>query len=117
MVHSYEITTDPAWHDRPQPGKSMSFHYWLYMNRKRFGWNTIQDDKFVIAGRDGDSASSDGGMMIHLKPATLGNFMVDTPGEPERLQKFLRVAAKYGWTAGQFFTLVPEPSVAGVKPM
>jgi hypothetical protein len=116
VVHSYEITGDHAWESRPQPGKALSFHYWLHMNRQRFGWDHIDDDKFVIAGRDGDSASSDGGMMILLKPPAIGNFMVDTPGEPERLEKFFKVAAKYGWTKGQFFTLVQEPSQRGATP-
>ncbi len=113
--HSYELF-DEDWVSRPQPGKPLSFHYWVHTNRGRWGWDHIDDQRIVIAGRDGDSASADGGMMILMAPAALGNFMVDTPGEPERLQKFYSVAAKYGWTRGQFFTLVPSPSKLGARP-
>ena len=59
--HSYEILD---WPDKPQPGKILSLHYLLRTSLKRFSWDHIAFDKFVIAGRDGDSASSDGGMMI-----------------------------------------------------
>ncbi|MBI4534042.1 MAG: hypothetical protein HY711_08835 [Candidatus Melainabacteria bacterium] len=55
-------------------------------------------------------------MMIFLPPAAIGNFMVDTPGEPERVERFYAVAAKYGWTRGQFFTLAQSPSQSGRKP-
>jgi hypothetical protein len=113
--HSYEVFED-AWHARPQPGKALSFHYWLHVNRARFGWTGIDERKFTIAGRDGDSASTDGGMMIFLPPAAIGNFMVDTPGEPDRIAKFYSVAAKYGWTRGQYFTLVQDPSPSGRVP-
>jgi hypothetical protein len=113
--HSYEVF-DEDWAVRPQPGKPLSFHYFLHANRERWGWTEANDSKFVIAGRDGDSASADGGMMILLPPAAIGNFMVDTPGEPDRLAKFYRLAAKYGWTRGQFITLTHEPSKLGRKP-
>jgi hypothetical protein len=113
--HSYEVF-DEDWVTRPQPGKALSFHYWIHTNRSRWGWQGLDDRKIVIAGRDGDSASSDGGMMILLPPAAIGNFMIDTPGEPERLQKFYSVAAKYGWTRGQFFTLIQSPSQSGRFP-
>jgi hypothetical protein len=116
VVHTYEIMNDPKWEERPQPGKALSFHYWLHMNRRRFGWNEVDEDKYVIIGRDGDSAASDGGMMILMNmPATLGNFMVDTPGEPGRIEKFYHVAAKYGFTKGQFITLKQKHSRSGAK--
>jgi hypothetical protein len=113
--HSYEVF-DKEWEVRPQPGKALSFHYWAHANRARFGWKSLDDRKIIIAGRDGDSASSDGGMMIYLPPAALGNFMVDTPGEPDRIKKFYPVAAKYGWTRGQFFTLIQAASQSGAIP-
>lgn len=108
--HSYEIMDDD-WTQRPQGGKPLSFHYWVHVNRARFGWNRIDDRKLVYAGRDGDSASADGGMMILLKSPVIGNFMVDTPGEPQRLAAFLKIASKYGWTPGQFITLAQEEQV------
>jgi hypothetical protein len=113
--HTYEVF-DKEWEERPQPGKALSFHYWLWMNRKRFGWENIDERNIVIAGRDGDSASSDGGMMILMQPAAIGNFMIDTPGEPGRIQKFYKVATKYGWSRGSFFTLVQSPSAQGRLP-
>jgi hypothetical protein len=113
--HSYEVF-DEDWETRPQPGKPLSFHYWAHVNRGRWGWKHLDDRKIVIAGRDGDSASADGGMMILLPPPAIGNFMVDTPGEPTRIQKFHVLAAKYGWTRGQFFTLVQLPAPAGNYP-
>lgn len=113
--HSYE-QFDKFWSDKPQPGKQFSFHYWLHANRARFGWTRISEQNFVIAGRDGDSASADGGMMILGQTVALGNFMVDTPDEPKRLQKFMAVADKYGWTPGQFFTLKQAPSECGNLP-
>ncbi len=113
--HSYEVFGDD-WQTRPQPGKPLSFHYWLHTNRSRFGWTAITDDKTVIAGRDGDSAGTDGGMMILLKAPAIGNFMINTPGEPDRIKKFYSVAAKYGWTRGQFFTLDQQPSQSGRFP-
>ncbi len=114
--HSYDVT-DESWLQRPQPGKPMSFHYWMYMNRARWGWQHLDEDKIVIAGRDGDSAANDGGMMILLPiPAAIGNFMVDTPGEPARIEKFYKLAAKYGWTRGKFFTLIQQPSLTGSIP-
>jgi hypothetical protein len=45
-----------------------------------------------------------------------GNFMIDTPGEPKRLERFQALARKYGWTKGQFVTLVPRPSASGAMP-
>ncbi len=42
--------------------------------------------------------------------AAIGNFMIDTPHEPNRVLKFYDLARKYGWTPGQFFTLVQDPS-------
>lgn len=114
--HSYEVF-DEDWSVRPQPGKPLSFHYWLHTNRARWGWVEADDSRVVIAGRDGDSASADGGMMM-LMPyqASIGNFMVDTPGEPDRLAKFLVLASKYGSTRGQFITLVQKASAQGRKP-
>lgn len=76
--HSYEMFNDD-WSNRPQPGKPLSFHFWLHKNRSRWGWTRINEQNFVIAGRDGDSASADGGMMILGQTAAIGNFMVDTP--------------------------------------
>lgn len=113
--HSYEVFAE-EWASRPQPGKPLSFHYWIYMNRQRWGWDHLDEHQIVIAGRDGDSASSDGGMMIFLPTPAIGNFMIDTPGEPGRLKKFQSVTSKYGWTKGQFFTLVQSPSRNGWKP-
>ncbi len=113
--HSYEVGGE-EWHSKPQPGKPLSFHYWLHVNRARFGWSRIDERKFVIAGRDGDSASTDGGMMILMHPCAIGNFMINTPGEPARLEKFLAVASKYGWTVGQFITLDHRPSKTGYRP-
>ena len=72
--------------------------------------------KIVIAGSDGDSAAADGGMMIFLPQAALGHFMVNTPGKPERIEKFYRVAARYGWAPGQFFTLEQSPAEQGNMP-
>jgi hypothetical protein len=114
--HTYEVM-GAEWHARPQPGKALSFHYWLHANRARWGWNRIDERRFVIAGRDGDSASTDGGMMM-LMPASaaIGNFMVNTPGEPKRIAQFYTVASKYGWTTGQFITLHQSPSTSGFKP-
>jgi hypothetical protein len=113
--HAYELF-DKKWNDRPQPGKPLSFHFWVHTNRARWGWDHIDDQKIVIAGRDGDSASADGGMMILLPPAEIGNFMIDTPGERDRITAFYKLAAKYGWTRGQFFTLKQKPSESGALP-
>lgn len=113
--HSYEVFAE-EWSARPQPGKPLSFHYWIHTNRRRWGWDHLDEHQIVIAGRDGDSASSDGGMMIFLPTPAIGNFMIDTPGEPERLKKFQSVVSKYGWTKGQFFTLVQRASTLGWKP-
>ncbi|MBY0359560.1 MAG: HAD family hydrolase [Candidatus Obscuribacterales bacterium] len=113
--HSYEVFGE-EWQNRPQPGKHLSFHHWVHTNHKRWNWPHISSDRVVIAGRDGDSASADGGMMILLPPPAIGNFMIDTPGEPQRLQKFYQIAAKYGWTRGQFFTLVQSASELGSTP-
>ena len=114
--HSYEVF-DEDWNFRPQPGKPLSFHYWMHMNRQRWGWKDLDEDKIVIAGRDGDSASADGGMMIMLPiPAAIGNFMIDTPGEPGRIEKFYKLAAKYGWSRGKFITLIQAPSRTGCIP-
>jgi hypothetical protein len=44
--------------------------------------------------------------MILMHPCAIGNFMINTPGEPARLEKFLAVASKYGWTVGR---LSPRP--------
>lgn len=113
--HSYELF-DKFWSDKPQPGKQFSFHYWLHKNCSRWGWSRINEQNFVIAGRDGDSASADGGMMILGQTVAIGNFMVDTPNEPKRLAKFQAVADKYGWTPGQFITLEQSPSLCGNMP-
>jgi len=114
-LYSYELF-DEEWSDRPQPGKPLSFHYWAHVNRKRLGLPHLSDEQIVVAGRDGDSASADGGMMILLSPPAIGNFMVDTPGEPGRLKKFFELAARYGWTRGQFFTLRQLASKSGAVP-
>lgn len=113
--HTYEVY-GKDWAVRPQPGKFLSFHYWLHMNRKRFGWNRIIDSKTVIAGRDGDSGSTDGGMMIFMAPCAIGNFMVNTPGEPGRIERFYKLVDKYGGTPGQYFTLNHQPSKTGALP-
>jgi len=113
--HSYEVFGDD-WMVRPQPGKNLSFHYWLHRERRRFFANRINEDGFVIVGRDGDSGSTDGGMMIHGHPATIGNFMVDVPDEPGRVLKFQQMMDKYGWTCGNCITLVPEKSKTGFLP-
>jgi len=113
--HAYEIFAED-WAERPQPGKPLSFHYWIYINRARWGWENLDEHLILIAGRDGDSASSDGGMMIFLPTPAIGNFMIDTPGEPKRLEKFQAVTSKYGWTRGQFFTLVQQQSKLGAQP-
>lgn len=114
--HAYEIF-DHVWGGRPQPGKPLSVHYYMNSNKERWHWNGLDEERIVLAGRDGDSASSDGGMMILMnKPAAIGNFMVDTPNEPGRLKRFLEVAKKYGWTLGQFFTLVPKAPEKGPIP-
>jgi len=113
--HSYDVG-GADWHSKPQPGKPLSFHYWLHANRARWGWDRIDERKFIIAGRDGDSASTDGGMMILMQTAAIGNFMINTPGEPNRIQQFYAVASKYGWTTGQFVTLHQLPSQSGFKP-
>lgn len=107
--HTYEVTGSD-WNARPQPGKPLSFHYWLHEK-----WD-IDESKFVIAGRDGDSAGTDGGMMILMQTAAIGNFMINTPGEPKRIKAFYALAAKYGWTKGQFITLNQLPSKLGFKP-
>jgi hypothetical protein len=114
--HTYEVNLKD-WNVRPQPGKPLGFHYWLHNSRGRWGWDNIDERKFVIGGRDGDSASSDGGMMI-LMPSTaaIGNFMVNTPGEKGRITKFYALAAKYGWTKGQFITLNQKAGKLGFKP-
>lgn len=113
--HSYELF-DGFWSDKPQPGKQFSFHFWLHKNRSRWGWARINEQRFAVAGRDGDSASADGGMMILGQTVAIGNFMVDTPNEPKRLAKFQALADKYGWTAGQFITLEQRPSKCGNLP-
>jgi len=115
VIHSYELV-DEDWEDRPQPGKVLNFHWFLHINGHRWGWLESDDDKFVIAGRDGDSASADGGMMIFLPPVAIGNFIVNTPGEPDRAEKFYRLVAKYSWTRGQFFTLEHQVSKRGFQP-
>ncbi|MBU6451057.1 MAG: hypothetical protein KGS72_04710 [Cyanobacteria bacterium REEB67] len=113
--HTYEVSGGD-WHTKPQPGKPLSFHYWLHVNRARWGWKRLDERQFVIAGRDGDSAATDGGMMILMQSAAIGNFMVNTPGEPKRIEQFYQVASKYGWTTGQFITLDQEPSKLGLRP-
>lgn len=113
--HSYEVFAE-EWASRPQPGKPLSFHYWMHVNRGRWGWEDLDEEQIVIAGRDGDSASSDGGMMIFLPTPAIGNFMIDTPGEPERLKKFQSVASKYGWSKGRYFTVAHSASSRGWKP-
>ncbi len=113
--HTYEVFGGD-WMERPQPGKTLSFHYWLHANRRRFGWHRINEDRFTIGGRDGDSGSTDGGMMILGHAAAIGNFMVNTPDEPKRLEKFQQIADKYGWTCGNFITLDQEHSKTGFLP-
>lgn len=108
--HSYEIFTAPWATQYPQPGKILAFHYWLNENKERWGWPRIDSDKIVFVGAYGDSASADGGMMI-FNPFRLaiGNFMVDTPHEPDRIQKFHEMAQRYGWDLGRFVTLTHDP--------
>lgn len=113
--HSYEVF-GAEWAKRPQPGKHLFFHYWVYSNRARWGWDQLNEEQIVIGGRDGDSASADGGMMILLPSPAIGNFMVDTPNEPNRVDAFYAVASKYGWTRGQFIRLVQSPSKTGARP-
>jgi hypothetical protein len=114
--HSYEVF-DEDWTQRPQPGKPLSFHYWLRANMKRWGWKSLDERRVVVGGRDGDSASADGGMMILMPPhSAIGNFMVDTPGEPGRIRRFYPLAAKYGWTPGRFIRLDQLRSKLGAKP-
>jgi hypothetical protein len=36
--------------------------------------------------------------------------MVNTPGEPARIENFYKMANKYGWTKGEFITLNRQPS-------
>jgi hypothetical protein len=62
------------------------------------------------------SSSADGGMMIYLATPAIGNFMIDTPGEPERLREFQAAASKYGWTRRKYFTLIQKPSLSGRYP-
>lgn len=113
--HSYEVFGDD-WMVRPQPGKNLSFHFWLHKERHRFFRDRINEDRFVILARDGDSGSTDGGMMIHGHPSLIGNFMIDVPGEPERVKKFQQMMDKYGWTCGNCITLVQEASRTGFIP-
>jgi len=114
--HSYEVTGGD-WHAKPQPGKPISLHYWMHMNRARFGWDGVDEDDFTIAGRDGDSGATDGGMMIlGPKPSAIGNFMVNTPDEPKRIEAFYKLAQKYGWSRGQYITLNHSASQKGFKP-
>jgi len=100
----------------PQGGKPLSFHYWLTMNKHRYGWNHLDEEKIVIACRDGDSGSSDGGMMMLMKPAVIGNFMINTPGEPNRIKSFHAMVNKYSIMPGTFFTLDQEVSPLGRWP-
>lgn len=106
--HAYEVT-GADWATKPQPGKHLLFHYWIFKNKSRFGWTTINAENFTIAGADGDSASTDGGMWVYFPNKGIGNFMVNTPHEPGRVFKSLQVAARYGWGANQFFTLQHSP--------
>lgn len=99
-MHTYEIY-DKEWSSKPQPGKVLNFRYFVNANK----WRGINGSKMVVAGIDGDSAASDGGLMIYFPPA-IGSFMVNTPGEPGRIQKFIKFANKYGaWERGRFITL------------
>jgi adenylate kinase len=109
--HAYEIFGN-EWNSRPQPGKDLAFHYWVHANRARWGWDELDAAKIVIAGADGDSASSDGGMWYYFKDKAIGNFMIDTPHEPDRVGKSQALMAKYGWTPGQTFTLTHDPNSA-----
>lgn len=114
--HSYEVFAE-EWAVLPQPGKPINFHYWLHKSRGRWGWNDLDERNIVIGGRDGDSASADGGMMILLPwSSAIGNFMVNTPGAPDRIKKFHALASRYGWTKGQFITLNHSPSKSGAVP-
>ncbi|MBI4375983.1 MAG: hypothetical protein HY549_05995 [Elusimicrobia bacterium] len=104
--HAYDVS-DRKWLERPNPGKALSFHYWLNKNKRRWGWKELDPDKIVIAGADGDSASSDGGLWVYFPRKALGNFMVDTPHEPGRLEKSIKLVTKYGWD--RHFVLEHEP--------
>jgi hypothetical protein len=101
---------DSKWQDLPQPGKAINFHNWLDTNKGRFGMDRLDESKVVIAGFNGDSAAADGGMMILSPQKGIGDFMVDTPGEPARIAKFYELADKYGWMKGEFVTLHRRPS-------
>ncbi len=80
--HAYEIF-DKEWNSKPQPGKALSFHYWLNANKSRWGWKNLDLGRVVVAGADGDSASSDGGMMTLLPPGSaLGNSWWTRPRSP-----------------------------------
>jgi hypothetical protein len=110
--HAYEVS-DKDWFKRPQPGKTVNWHYWLHQNDPA----RIDNGTIVIGGRDGDSANSDGGMMILCnEPSAIGNFMFNTPGEPDRIETFYKEAAKYGFRRGQFITVNTSPSQLGREP-
>lgn len=113
-MHTYEMY-DSVWSRKPQPGKPLNFLYWLQMNRRR--WPDLNRDKITVAAMVGDSASADGGAMIYLNPA-LAFFMVDTPGEPDRLKKFFQFANKYGGALGRgsFVTLEYPAPLSGPLP-
>lgn len=113
-VHTCEIY-DGVWTKKPQPGKSLKFLYWLGENRKR--WPDINRDKITVAAMAGDSASADSGVMFFLNPA-LASFMVNTPGEPARLQKFINLAEKFGrgLGLGSFVTLSYPAPPSGALP-
>jgi|GEM_PF-674923 len=107
--HAYEMF-DKEWVERPQPGKHLIFHYWINANKSRWGWTQLDKSRVVIAGADGDSAATDGGMWVYFPDKAIGNFMIDTPHEPGRVVKSRALAAKYGWGAGRFFTLTHGPA-------
>lgn len=113
-MHTYEIY-DETWAKKPQPGKPLNFLYWVHNQRAR--WPDINRDKIVVAAMFGDSASADGGPMIFMNPA-LGFFMVNTPGEPGRLDKFLKFAHKYGGALGRgsFITVDYAAPASGAMP-
>jgi hypothetical protein len=107
-LHTYEIYDD-KWSAKPQPGKVLNWRYWLHERG-------VDGSRAVVAGMDGDSAAADGGVMIYLSPV-IGNFMVNTPDEPDRVEQFKKFGDKYGaWERGRFIELSPRASAMGALP-
>ncbi|MBI3554533.1 MAG: hypothetical protein HY077_18725 [Elusimicrobia bacterium] len=112
--HAYEIfDKEGNWNRWPQPGKILSTHFLINRERHRYGLSEFDEDKIVIAGADGDSAASDGGMWVYFTDKPFGNFVVDSPHEPGRRMKSLIMAQTYGGTKGQYITLIHDPRSPG----